>query len=165
MSSSQQQQLELKAGKAVASGALLAGPLAKRSEWLHTWNKRFCVLTTEELAWHRDTGMSGADGIAAAGESRVLALPRQLHFQRGFPLAVVRWARPRPRAGVQSPAILSLLLAAARVHLDSPEAHPTRPDHRLALLRQVDPVSPRSPQAPAFDLIDLIDEDGFRGID
>eukprot|EP00966_Prymnesium_polylepis_P087122 2016078-Prymnesium_polylepis.1 len=42
---------DLKAGEAVALGALLAGPLSKRSEWLHSWNKRFCTLTTEELAW------------------------------------------------------------------------------------------------------------------
>ena len=66
--------LALRAGKAVAAGALLAGPLAKRSEWLHTWNRRFCVLTTEELAWHRDTGSSGADGVAAAGESRAVRI-------------------------------------------------------------------------------------------
>ena len=44
-------QSDLKAGDAVAAGALLAGPLSKRSEWLHSWNKRFCILTTEELAW------------------------------------------------------------------------------------------------------------------
>ena len=42
---------DLKAGEAVALGALLAGPLFKRSEWLHSWNKRFCTLSTEELAW------------------------------------------------------------------------------------------------------------------
>ena len=66
--------LELRAGKAVAAGALLAGPLAKRSEWLHTWNRRFCVLTTEELAWHKDTGSSGADGVAASGESRAVRI-------------------------------------------------------------------------------------------
>ena len=46
--------LELRAGRAVAAGALLAGPLAKRSEWLHSWNRRFCVLTTEELSWSRE---------------------------------------------------------------------------------------------------------------
>lgn len=45
------QAADLKAGDAVAAGALLAGPLLKRSEWLHAWNKRFCILTTEELAW------------------------------------------------------------------------------------------------------------------
>ena len=69
--------LELRAGRAVASGALLAGPLHKRSEWLHTWNRRFCVLTTEELAWHRDThtATSGADGVAAvAAAERVLGV-------------------------------------------------------------------------------------------
>ena len=66
--------LELRAGKAVAAGALLAGPLAKRSEWLRSWNRRFCVLTTEELAWHRDTGTSGADGVVASGESRAVRI-------------------------------------------------------------------------------------------
>ena len=56
--------LELRAGRAVASGALLAGPLHKRSEWLHTWNRRFCVLTTEELG----TVLSkvGAEGMSEA---------------------------------------------------------------------------------------------------
>lgn len=34
-------------------GALLAGPLLKRSDWLHAWNPRFAVLTTEALAWLR----------------------------------------------------------------------------------------------------------------
>ena len=46
--------MELRAGKAVAAGALLAGPLSKRSEWLHSWNRRFCVLSTEELTWCRE---------------------------------------------------------------------------------------------------------------
>lgn len=72
--------LELKAGRAVAAGALLAGPLAKRSEWLHSWNRRFCVLTTEELAWHRDTGTSGADGVAAAGESRAVRIHSKMRI-------------------------------------------------------------------------------------
>ena len=65
----------------MAAGALLAGPLAKRSEWLHSWNRRFCVLTTEELAWHRDTGSSGADGVVAAtGESRAVRIHSRMRL-------------------------------------------------------------------------------------
>lgn len=67
---------ELRAGRAVAAGALLAGPLSKRSEWLHTWNKRFCVLTTEELSWHRDSG--GA--AEAVSDSRVLRMHSKVHL-------------------------------------------------------------------------------------
>ena len=59
---------ELRAGRAVAAGALLAGPLSKRSDWLHTWNKRFCVLTTEALSWHKDSGLE------AVSDSRVLRM-------------------------------------------------------------------------------------------
>ena len=51
--------MEMRAGQAVAAGALLAGPLAKRSEWLHSWNRRFCVLTTEELTWQSETALEG----------------------------------------------------------------------------------------------------------
>jgi hypothetical protein len=47
---------DLKAGDAVAAGALVAGPLLKRSDWLHSWNKRFAILTPEELAWQREPG-------------------------------------------------------------------------------------------------------------
>ena len=62
--------LELRAGRAVAGGALLAGPLAKRSEWLHTWNRRFCVLTTEELSWARE----GTSVEPAGCESRAVRM-------------------------------------------------------------------------------------------
>ena len=41
---------------AVKQGALLAGPLLKRSDWLHLWNSRFAVLTTEALVWFRLVG-------------------------------------------------------------------------------------------------------------
>ena len=40
---------EVAAGLAVAEGALIAGPLQKRSDWLRSWNSRFCVLTTEQV--------------------------------------------------------------------------------------------------------------------
>jgi hypothetical protein len=52
---------ELCAGAAVAAGALIAGPLEKRSDWLKSWNSRFVVLTTEQLAWFSDctTGEGG----------------------------------------------------------------------------------------------------------
>jgi len=43
-------QLDLLAGRAVAEGALHAGPLAKRSEWFYAWKTRFVVLSTEALA-------------------------------------------------------------------------------------------------------------------
>ena len=59
---------DLRAGDAVAAGALVAGPLSKRSDWLHSWNKRFCILTTEELAWQRDPGAN------ATSEWRTLSL-------------------------------------------------------------------------------------------
>lgn len=49
------------AGLAVAKGALLAGPLAKRSEWLHSWNIRFAVLTTEALLWQRELSGSSME--------------------------------------------------------------------------------------------------------
>ena len=64
--------MELRAGRAVAGGALLAGPLSKRSEWLHSWNRRFCVLTTEELAWHREERGSGGGGGGGTSESRAV---------------------------------------------------------------------------------------------
>lgn len=44
---------EICAGWAVGEGALLAGELLKRSQWKHAWNRRFFVLTTEELIWFR----------------------------------------------------------------------------------------------------------------
>ena len=50
--------VELAAGQAVAEGALIAGPLEKRSDWVKSWNPRFCVLTTEQLAWHPGPGTS-----------------------------------------------------------------------------------------------------------
>ena len=65
---------ELRAGRAVAAGALLAGPLSKRSDWLHTWNKRFCVLTTEALSWHKDSGLE------AVSDSRVLRMHSKVHL-------------------------------------------------------------------------------------
>ena len=66
---------ELRAGRAVAAGALLAGPLSKRSDWLHTWNKRFCVLTTEALSWHKDSGLE------AVSDSRVLRMHSKVHLK------------------------------------------------------------------------------------
>ena len=63
---------ELRAGRAVAAGALLAGPLSKRSEWLHSWNKRFCVLTTEELSWHKDSATE------SVSESRAVRIHSQM---------------------------------------------------------------------------------------
>ena len=49
--------LELLAGQAVADGALHAGPLTKRTEWLYSWKSRFVVLNTEALAWqHPSSG-------------------------------------------------------------------------------------------------------------
>jgi len=39
------------AGWAVGKGALLAGSLRKRSDWLKEWNARFFVLTTNEIVW------------------------------------------------------------------------------------------------------------------
>ena len=55
---------EAAAGQAVAEGALIAGPLDKRSDFLRKWNSRFCVLTTEQLAWH--VGLSDGQGPAPA---------------------------------------------------------------------------------------------------
>lgn len=46
----------MQATGAVKQGALLAGPLLKRSDWLHLWNSRFAVLTTEALVWFRLVG-------------------------------------------------------------------------------------------------------------
>ena len=46
-------QLDLLAGRAVAEGALHAGPLAKRSEWFYAWKTRFVVLSTEALTLTR----------------------------------------------------------------------------------------------------------------
>ena len=51
---------ELAAGAAVDRGALLAGPLAKRSEWLHAWNVRFCTLHTSHLSWQRTSHVAGS---------------------------------------------------------------------------------------------------------
>eukprot|EP00965_Chrysotila_dentata_P127761 4224508-Pleurochrysis_carterae.AAC.2 len=45
--------LELLAGMAVAQGALHAGVVAKRSDWVHTWNERLAILSTESLTWQR----------------------------------------------------------------------------------------------------------------
>lgn len=42
---------DLCAGWAVGRGAVLAGDLQKRSEWKHEYNRRFFVLTTDELVW------------------------------------------------------------------------------------------------------------------
>ena len=53
--------MEEAAGVAVAEGALIAGPLAKRSDWRRTWNVRFSfgVLTTEQIA-ARPEGLENA---------------------------------------------------------------------------------------------------------
>ena len=45
---------DLCAGWAVGKGALHAGMLRKRSEWLHEWNSRFFVLTTDGLVWFKE---------------------------------------------------------------------------------------------------------------
>ena len=44
---------EVRAGALVGAGALLAGPLYKRSAWKREWNRRFVVLTTETLTWYK----------------------------------------------------------------------------------------------------------------
>ena len=45
--------IDMLAGYAVADGAVHAGPLAKRSDWLHSWNERLAILSTESLTWQR----------------------------------------------------------------------------------------------------------------
>ena len=72
---------EVAAGLAVAEGALIAGPLEKRSDWLRSWNKRFCVLTTEQLAWHEGAAMAAASttAIAAALFSRKVLRRSAIH--------------------------------------------------------------------------------------
>ena len=41
--------IDLTAGWAVGKGALHAGTLAKRSEWLKAFNPRFFILTVDEV--------------------------------------------------------------------------------------------------------------------
>jgi len=68
----------------VNQGALLAGPLLKRSDWLHAWNPRFAVLTTEALAWLR---------LADGSEPMKAILLRS-----GMQLSVRDGKRRRPRS-------------------------------------------------------------------
>ena len=65
---------ELAAGAAVDRGALLAGPLAKRSEWLHAWNVRFCSLFTSHFTWQRTS--SAAEGRAVPLQSAMAVAVR-----------------------------------------------------------------------------------------
>ena len=65
---------EVAAGLAVAEGALIAGPLQKRSDWLRAWNTRFCVLTTEQLAWHPGPANSRPSGGGTAWQQQQAAL-------------------------------------------------------------------------------------------
>ena len=81
---------ELRAGRAVAAGALLAGPLSKRSDWLHTWNKRFCVLTTEALSWHKDSGLE------AVSDSRVLRMHSKVHLRAKDGLLCIEHSKDQP---------------------------------------------------------------------
>ena len=46
---------DLCAGWAVGKGALHAGLLSKRSQWLGHWNSRFFILTCDELVWFKST--------------------------------------------------------------------------------------------------------------
>ena len=81
---------ELRAGRAVAAGALLAGPLSKRSDWLHTRNKRFCVLTTAALSWHKDSGLE------AVSDSRVLRMHSKVHLKAKDGLLCIEHSKDQP---------------------------------------------------------------------
>jgi len=80
----------------VNQGALLAGPLLKRSDWLHAWNPRFAVLTTEALAWLRL-----ADGsepmkailLISSSPSSPFPSPPSLCFRASTPAELRSWHR------------------------------------------------------------------------
>ena len=60
------------AGRAVAAGAIVAGNLNKRSDWLKSWNRRFFVLTTETLVWYSP---SEARSVALHSHMKLTAQP------------------------------------------------------------------------------------------
>ena len=108
------------AGLAVAEGALVAGPLSKRSEWLHSWNLRFAVLTTEALLWQRDLSGSSVERrallldsmtrLSVRNESLLLQPPdgSTLHFRAASAAELSTWQQ-------HLSALLATLQASARI--------------------------------------------------
>ena len=94
---------ELAAGAAVDRGALLAGPLAKRSEWLHAWNVRFCSLFTSHFTWQRTS--SAAEGRAVPLQSAMAVAVRDeclcVQLLAGPWAGVALWFRPASDAELQ----------------------------------------------------------------
>ena len=94
---------ELAAGAAVDRGALLAGPLAKRSEWLHAWNVRFCSLFTSHFTWQRTS--SAAEGRAVPLQSAMAVAVRDeclcVQLLAGPWAGVTLWFRPASDAELQ----------------------------------------------------------------
>ena len=116
---------ELAAGAAVDRGALLAGPLAKRSEWLHAWNVRFCSLFTSHFTWQRTS--SAAEGRAVPLQSAMAVAVRDeclcVQLLAGPWAGVALWFRPASDAELQmwAKTLRQLLdtLQARRLHTNS----------------------------------------------
>ena len=115
--------LDLCAGWAVGRGALHAGKLSKRSDWLREWNSRFFVLTCEEITWfpsaHTEQVTCASWRFAATGERRTIAVESSLSVTpKGDTLVVtgitgrvvVRAASPAELEAWQS-ALSALLLS------------------------------------------------------
>ena len=66
---------EVRAGALVGAGALLAGPLYKRSAWKREWNRRFAVLTTETLLVLLQAECRTPTAVQALCPEAVAALP------------------------------------------------------------------------------------------
>ena len=114
---SRQSRLALRAGRAVGNGALLAGPLTKRSEWLHSWNRRFCVLTTEALSWHGDSGPGGPErSVRMHSGMRLIARDGTLLLQPGPDAAGALWF------SAASEAELRVWHKTLRAHIDALQA-------------------------------------------
>ena len=78
-------QADLCAGWCVGKGALHAGTLSKRSDWLGKFNERFFVLTSDELAWFKGSSVDELTCAAwcfgtrgPSGERRALAIAADL---------------------------------------------------------------------------------------
>ena len=138
---------ELAAGAAVDRGALLAGPLAKRSEWLHAWNVRFCSLFTSHFTWQRTS--SAAEGRAVPLQSAMAVAVRDeclcVQLLAGPWAGVALWFRPASDAELQmwAKTLRQLLdtLQARRRHLHLSHHHHVLTTTRLHRTKRAPPSS------------------------